>query len=146
MTKKKKSEKEEDVVVQDTAVAELKPKVRRVRKPRPTASDKRHAKEKRIEVSRETIAELEGLRRTLEEISERYQLRVSGQFAELVSILEAGLGAGDRTAPAAPTLAKMIERIHKTELKPRKGRAKDLVRLQDLAGELTEMLMSNPLD
>jgi hypothetical protein len=145
MTKKKKSEKKEDDVAPLTDIAPA-PKARRVRKPRPTASDKRHAKEKRIEVSRETIAELEGLRRTLEEISERYQLRVSGQFAELVSILEAGLNADDRTAPASATLAVMLDRIHKTELKPRKGRAKDLVRLQDLAGELTEMLLQNPLD
>jgi hypothetical protein len=144
MAKKKKSDGDKDEVIQQTDGAA--PKARRTRKPRATASEKKHAKEKRIEVSRETIAELEALRRTLQEISERYQLRVSGQLAEMVSILEAGLTAGDRTAPSTARLTAVLEKIRKTELKPRKGRAKDLVRLQDLASELTEMLLLNPLD
>jgi hypothetical protein len=84
----------------------------------------------------ELLREIHALRTAMREALEQYERRVSGQLAEVVRSLHQGGGDG---LPDGKTLGVMLRALHATELKPQRGRAKDLVRIQELVAELTEL-------
>jgi hypothetical protein len=94
---------------------------------------------RRVILARQLMAEIEGLQPVLQELVQQYELRMTAQLAEILRTLNGEAGRLPRF-PAARTSAAMLRALRTTDLKPRKGRAKDLVRLQELVAELTEML------
>ena len=94
---------------------------------------------RRVILARQLMAEIEELRPLLQELVQQYELRITAQLAEILRILNGEDGRLPRF-PAAKTSSAMLRALRTTDLKPRKGRAKDLVRLQELVAELTEML------
>lgn len=97
--------------------------------------------EKRIRVGEELARELDGLRETLGEIVEGYRFKVEGQLAEIAAVARGTSRTdGDSSLLRASVAQKMLDSIRKTELKPKKGRAKDFQRLETLVDELTALL------
>ena len=86
-------------------------------------------------------AELDGLRASLNEMVDRYKLKLG---AELIQIDEAVRGGPSYVGRAKPlpgrVTAAMLKRVKALDIKPHKGRAKDLVRVQDLVADLIELL------
>lgn len=102
-------------------------------------SEKRN--EKRARVGEELARELDGLRETLAEMVEGYRFKVEGQLAELASLARGSSNAAGQPASLRLSAAeKMLSSIRKTELKPKKGRAKDFQRLETLVEELAALL------
>src|SRR5687767_1170738 len=97
----------------------------------------------RAAATQEVVVELRTLRGQLEVMSERYRLRVSGQLAELLRIIE-----GDQDLDQQPrhltlkAARAVLARIEQQDFKPKRGRAKDLARLEELVAELTELIPS----
>lgn len=97
--------------------------------------------EKRARVGEELAQELEGLRETLSEMVEGYRFKVEGQLAELAAAARGTTNtAGESAALRLSAAEKMLASIKKTELKPKKGRAKDFQRLESLVEELAALL------
>jgi hypothetical protein len=90
----------------------------------------------RAERAGELLREIHALRAALHQALEQYERRVDGQLAEVVRALHQGGGDG---LPQGRTLGVMLDAIRDSELKPQRGRAKDLVRIQELVAELTEL-------
>ena len=98
-------------------------------------------KEKRERAGEELAQELEGLRETLSDMVESYRLKVEGQLAEIAAAARGTTRfGGDSTALRLSVAEKMLGRIRKMELKPKKGRAKDFQRLETLVEELAALL------
>lgn len=96
---------------------------------------------RRIETAQALVLEIQALRTAFQESLQQYELRMQGQFAEVLTHLQGGAALDERPhVPSTKTAAAMLHAIRTAELKPRKGRAKDLVRLQELVAHLTEML------
>jgi hypothetical protein len=72
---------------------------------------------------------------------DRYRLKLE---AELIQIEDAVRGGPSYIGRAKPlpsrVTAAMLKRVQELEIKPHKGRAKDLARLQDLVADLIELL------
>ncbi|HEU4561373.1 MAG TPA: hypothetical protein VFS20_26200 [Longimicrobium sp.] len=90
---------------------------------------------------RTVAGEVEALRPVLEEAVQQYELRITAQLVEIVRALHAQSSAVPRL-PSVKTTSAMLQAIRSVELKPARGRAKDLVRLHELVAELTELLTS----
>jgi hypothetical protein len=79
--------------------------------------------------------EIRGLREVLRETLEHYTARVDGELAAVLSRLE---GEGARPlVPRSAVSRRILERMGEVRLKPEKGRAKDLVRIQKLVADLS---------
>lgn len=97
--------------------------------------------EKRVRTGEELAQELDGLRETLAEMVEGYRFKVEGQLAELAAAARgASNAAGQPTLLRVSVAEKMLGSIRKTELKSKKGRAKDFQRLETLVEELAAFL------
>jgi hypothetical protein len=94
---------------------------------------------RRKQMAREVVLEIEALRVSLRHAVEQYEVRLAGQMLALMRALDE-----DEGTPPSRVSGAMLRSIRGTELKPRKGRAKDLVRLQDLVAHLTELLPAPP--
>ena len=95
---------------------------------------------RRVILARQLMTEIEGLQPVLQELVQQYELRITAQLAEILRVLNGDEAGRLPRFPAAKTSTAMLRALRATDLKPRKGRAKDLVRLQELVAELTEML------
>ncbi len=122
----------------DGALAEaaLSPVARLVDRPRPI----RARIGRRVILARQLMTEIGELQPLLQELVQQYELRITAQLAEILRTLNGDEAGRLPRFPAAKTSAAMLRALRATDLKPRKGRAKDLVRLQELVAELTEML------
>jgi hypothetical protein len=109
------------------------------------AADNKGAKKDRAAArataTQEVVVELRTLRSQLELMTEGYRLRVSGQLAELLRLIE---GDADLEQHARPLTVKaaqaVLARIEELDFKPKRGRAKDFARLEELVTELTELI------
>ena len=95
---------------------------------------------RRIQLAQELVLEIQALRPTLHEALEHYQARMTGQITEVLRHLQGDDEGRPPRVPPVKTAAAMLHAIRAAEMKPRKGRAKDLVRLQELVAHLTELL------
>ena len=91
--------------------------------------------------TQDVVVELRTLRAQLDVMTDGYRLRVSGQLAELLRLIE-----GEEDLEQQPrhltvkTARAVLERIEKLDFKPKRGRAKDFARLEELVTELTELI------
>ncbi|GEM_PF-2143730 len=99
-------------------------------------SDKRRTMAERLS------RELEGVRSLLREALEQYDMRLNSRLASLQSVMrgEANVDEG-RLLPSAKRMTSMLEDIRKLKVKPKKGRAKDLLRLEELVDSLQEVII-----
>ena len=79
------------------------------------------------------VLELRRLRAVFSEIAERY---VAGAEGEIAAVIEAVEG---KSLPAA-RVEKMLEIVRDLSVKPRKGRRKDLARIETVAASLRKQL------
>ena len=95
---------------------------------------------KREDLARDLVSELDGLKQHLDELVERYRVRVGGRIAELKQRIEgdARLDPKHRPPPARDSGAA-LELIRGADLK-KIARAKDFGRLYDLVDQLDELL------
>ncbi len=92
-----------------------------------------------MDVAQDLTLELEHLHHTLDEMVDRYRVRIGAQLVDLLQIVKGDASLGEKPkALAAKPARRMLDAIRGAEIKPKKGRAKDFTRLQDLVGELTE--------
>ncbi len=125
-----------------TPDTKTKPRKARARVTQPNTNGTRasHSR-KRQELARELATELKALRATMDEMIEHYRLRAGGQIGELLQAVEGDAAPGERAArPTAAVTQSLLEVMRGTRLKPRKGRAKDFARLQELIEELVALL------
>src|SRR5688572_9005637 len=98
-----------------------------------TASARRKKKE---ELAEQLIRELRELRAESDELAEHVRLRTGGQIAELIGIVGGDQkGTGTKRLPAKAAAA-MLAAVRERRVKPNRGRAKDLVKLQRLLRHL----------
>ncbi len=87
------------------------------------------------------VLRLHALRNDLDQALEQYSLRVGARITEMLEHLEGQSPVGEKTElPGKADLAAMLEKIDKTRLKPKRGRGKDLKRIQDLVEDLAGMI------
>lgn len=128
----------------DRADARPEPKVKKGKAGKAAASDPT-AKAKprgrrRAELNEEVLAELAGLSASLDEMIQRYELRVRGRITELVQSLQ-GDGALEQKPRHLPVriAQDLLAEIRAARVKPGKGRGKDFVRLQRLIRRLRDI-------
>ena len=95
----------------------------------------------RTAAAHEAAAELAALRSALQQMTERYQVRVGGQLENLLRSVSGEATLDPRVR--LPTLKQTKElraAVATVELKPQKGRAKDFARLQELVAQLSEIM------
>ncbi|TRZ99616.1 MAG: hypothetical protein D4R80_02780 [Deltaproteobacteria bacterium] len=79
------------------------------------------------------VLELRRLRAMFTEIAERYVANAEGEIASVIETVEG------KTLPAA-RVAKMLEVVRGLSVKPRKGRRKDLARIEGATASLRKEL------
>lgn len=79
------------------------------------------------------VLELRRLRAMFAEIAERYVANAEGEIAALIDAVEG------KSLPAA-RVEKMLEVVRGLSVKPRKGRRKDLARIENIAAALRKEL------
>ena len=95
---------------------------------------------KRDEVAEELLRELKELRTNLDELTEHFKLRIAGELAEITQAIEGkAIQAKPKRLPVKVTAA-MLKAVQEQAVKPRKGRAKDLAKLQNLVRTLAALL------
>jgi len=126
----------------ETRTKERKPAERKPRAEKtPPGTNGSRTSHKREELAREVATELKALRATLDEMLEHYRLRSGAQIDELLQAVEGNAALPERSAlPAAAVAQAMLDVLKDARLKPRKGRAKDFARLQELLDELVAQL------
>ncbi len=101
------------------------------------AKPKRGPGRRRTELNAQVVQDLATLRGTLDEMLERYRIRVGGQISELMQLIQ-----GDGNVDQRPRLLTVkaaevaLEAVRETDLKPKKARGKDFVKLQRLVRTL----------
>jgi len=79
------------------------------------------------------VLELRRLRAMFTEIAERYVANSEGEIAAVIEAVEG------KSLPAA-RVEKMLEVVRNLSVKPRKGRRKDLARIEGIAASLRKQL------
>ena len=97
--------------------------------------------ERRAKLTADLAMEIDALRLALTEMMDRYRFKIEGELLQLAAAArgEAPLDGKAVRLQLAVT-QKMLTSIRKTEIKPKKGRAKDFARFEDLVEDLTELL------
>lgn len=93
------------------------------------------------ELRRALAIELHTLRLQAQDAVNQYSLRINGRIAEILAAVEGEAAAGEkaRRLPAKAAAAVLAE-LRLVKVKPHKGRAKDLVRIQELVEALAFLL------
>ena len=97
-------------------------------------------RKKRDELAETLLLELRELRANLDELTEHFRLRIAGELSEIMQAIE---GKGMQAKPKRPSVKltrAMLDELERHQLKPKKGRAKDLARIQDLTRKLSALL------
>ena len=90
---------------------------------------------------KELLAQLQHLRLEVKEISRLYVANLQRDIVQLIDFLnEKQAGKGKRPRSLNPTLAQMKETLDKINLKPEKGRRKDLRRIERAVRSMTKMV------
>ncbi len=107
--------------------------------PKPMQQKNKKKPAKRGVLASELAAEIQGLRPVLKDIIEIYKSRVDGQLAGLCEVFQEA-GSAENGLPPAKIEARMIEAVRALKVKPRKGRVKDLARIEELANKLWALM------
>jgi hypothetical protein len=89
-----------------------------------------------------TVTELERLRSLFRESIESYVERVDSEINEVIAAVSAEAGKNKISAGKMRDLRDMLTLLRHTQIKPDKGRRKDIKKLDGLVGDL-KMLVEN---
>ena len=90
---------------------------------------------------KELLVQLQHLRLEAKEISRLYVANLQRDIVQLIDFLnEKQDGKGKRPRSLNPTLAQMKETLDEINLKPEKGRRKDLRRIERAVRSMTKMV------
>jgi len=92
-------------------------------------------KEREVEAERVLAAELDHLRRIVREIANRYMHLLESEIAQIREVVAASAGSSDRLA----RLTAMLRAVEHLKVKPKKGRRKDLKRIEALVAHLNRI-------
>ena len=93
----------------------------------------------------ELVREIKYLRSISKDVIDRYSLRVQGCLVNMVRILETSPTNRQKVRkPIDKKMREMISSIRSIKIKAKKGRAKDLVRIEALAKKLDGLMPSQP--
>lgn len=84
--------------------------------------------------------EINALRLTLNELCERYRIKVDAALVELLATIRGGREGQPLTASV---ISEMLAVVRKVELKPRKARSKDFERLEKVVDDLEKLLSAH---
>ncbi len=91
-------------------------------------------------VTGELIQELHALRSAIDVIIDHYVMNVKARVEEMLRTLEGKDIIGeDQPNPDTKTIEKMLVKIRDLKVKPKKGRLKDLKRIEALLEELSRL-------
>lgn len=99
--------------------------------------------DKAREQVRELARELAGLRSLVEETAGQFELNVKARIDELLHVLDSPAENPRAALPRLGALEKMTAKIRRVRVKPHRGRAKDMKRLQDLVDDLAAPLLGD---
>jgi len=110
--------------------AKSKPPAKPKAVPPPKPSRKKSRKAKHADRIQAALLSLRG---TLKEIQEQYSVRTNGLLVQMMQIADPPDDARERPAlPSRKAMEQMLEMVKALKVKPKKGRGKDLQRIQDL--------------
>lgn len=90
------------------------------------------------------LVRLYDLRVTMKEVIERYQVVTSGQLSGVILLLEDSQNSLKSSLKLrSKTLNSMTERLDELKLKPKKGRARDLARIEEIIDRLSDMIVES---
>ena len=93
----------------------------------------------------ELVREIKYLRSTAKDVIDRYSLRVYACLVNIVRILESSNRKRYMVKkPSDKTIREMLSCARSLKVKPKKGRAKDLVRIETIAKKLDDLMPSQP--
>lgn len=107
-------------------------------RPAREAKPARAGNRRKAELAEELARELQSLRTTGKEVVESWSLRVNSLLAAAALRLTPRAGDAAPSLPAKGDLEKALAAVRAVKLKPRKGRLKDLVRIERAAETLAE--------
>ena len=96
-------------------------------------------------ITKELVREIKYLRSVAKDVIDRYSLKINASLAEIVRILESS--DSKRLAVRKPndnTMREMLSCVRSLKVKPKKGRAKDLARIEIIVKKLDDFLPSQP--
>lgn len=95
---------------------------------------------RRKALNEKLAAELRRMQDDLHTMTERFDIRVGAALNELLARLDGDDSIDQKSRPATIRTAQaMLDAIDSTKIRAKKGRAKDLARLEDLVKRLREM-------
>ena len=100
-----------------------------------------------IPISRqdELIREIKYLRSVAKDVVDRYSLKINAHLADLVRILESpNRKRYTSRKPKDKVMREMLSCARSLNVKPKKGRAKDLARIEKIANDLADLMPSQP--
>jgi hypothetical protein len=103
----------------------------------PAPKAKARTGEKRARLNQALTLELRALRASITQCLDAYDLRVGGRIAEMLQVIEGdeALAVGPRPF-AVKTAQTLLDQLARLEIDPRKGRPRDLRRIQRLVKRL----------
>ena len=95
--------------------------------------------------SKELTGEIKYLRSVTKDVIVRYSLKIHSSLMRIVQVLEPA-NTKDRKVrrPTDKTMREMISRIRSLKVKTKKGRAKDLARIEVIAKKLNDLMPYQP--
>jgi hypothetical protein len=100
---------------------------------------------KRAQKTEKLKESLLGLRGSLNEVQEQYGVRTHGLLVQMLQILEPPPDAKEQPClPSKKGTELMVQKMGALKIKPKRGRGKDLVRIQDLVEALWILFPPQP--
>jgi hypothetical protein len=100
----------------------------------------RGASGRRHELNQRVLAELRNLRVQLDQLVERFELRMGAQLNELIARIEGDPSLGQEPRLLTVRTAEaMLDAVAGGEIRPKKARPKDFVRLEGVVRELGDL-------
>ena len=98
-----------------------------------------------IRRKRELVREVKYLRSIAKDVVDRYSLRINARLADIARIVD----SPDTKKPGVrkpndKVICEMLSCIRSLKVKPKKGRVKDLARIEDITKKLNDLMPSQP--
>ena len=97
-------------------------------------------------IRKELLAQLQHLRTEAREISRLYVANLQRDIVQLIEFLNENQEPGSKSRGINPILSQMKETLDAINVKPEKGRRKDLRRIEQAVRSLRKLVLSNKKD
>jgi hypothetical protein len=97
-------------------------------------------------IRKELLAQLQHLRTETREIGRLYVANLQRDIVQLIEFLNENQETGTRSRTISPVLSQMKNTLDAINVKPEKGRRKDLRRIEQAVRSLRKVVLSNKKD